>query len=211
MLERVFVAFFKRKNKIKALYGYWTHCVYSCDPRAYDELVKSGKPLPMVKLDEYFNEVGTPSTINSARHNHSDPSMHNASSSDNVANESNGGFNLNESAEDSNFYRNKISPDLDKNLSKDVQRKLSLKRNEPGASTFASFPTSSSNAQLPADLFEVWRVVPRPTYASEVLAHSAQLMRSGRTIEPHHQIRPNQSGNRGNKNLSGLVWSGPVR
>lgn len=166
--------FVLRKNKIKALYGYWTHCVYSCDPRAYEELVKSGKPLPMVKLDEYFNEVGTPSTINSARHNQSDPNLHN--SSENMAgSESNGktgaGFNLNDTnAEDSNFYRNKISPEVDKNLSKDVQRKLSLKRNEPGASTFASFPTSSSNAQLP-DLFEVWRVVPRPTYASEVLDH----------------------------------------
>lgn len=39
------------------MYGYWSHCLYSCDPKEYDHYVKSSsKKLPMIEVDEFFNE-----------------------------------------------------------------------------------------------------------------------------------------------------------
>lgn len=45
-----------RKNKVKALFGYWTHCFYTCDASAYEDYIKSGKRLPTLEVDEFFVE-----------------------------------------------------------------------------------------------------------------------------------------------------------
>lgn len=37
------------------MYGYWTHCFYSCDADAYDSYVKSGKKLPMAQFDKNYS------------------------------------------------------------------------------------------------------------------------------------------------------------
>jgi hypothetical protein len=41
-----------RKTKIKALYGYWTHCFYSCDIKIYDDYLKSNKTVPTIHIDD---------------------------------------------------------------------------------------------------------------------------------------------------------------
>ena len=46
-----------KKRKISALYGYWTHCVYSCDVDSFEAYIKSGKKLPTIEVDEHFNEI----------------------------------------------------------------------------------------------------------------------------------------------------------
>ena len=45
-----------KKRKLSALYGFWSHCVYSCDVDAFEAYVKSGKTLPTLDVDEFFNE-----------------------------------------------------------------------------------------------------------------------------------------------------------
>lgn len=44
------------KKKVKALFGYWTHCFYTCEPQAYEDYLKSGKRLPTLEVDEFFVE-----------------------------------------------------------------------------------------------------------------------------------------------------------
>lgn len=45
-------------NKLKAMYGYWTHCMYSCDPDAFENYIKDNKtPPPSAKFDKYFNQI----------------------------------------------------------------------------------------------------------------------------------------------------------
>jgi len=39
------------------LFGYWTHCFFSCDVEAYEACIKSGKQLPRPNLDEFFNDI----------------------------------------------------------------------------------------------------------------------------------------------------------
>lgn len=56
-----------KKRKIKALFGYWTHCFYTCDVAAYESFVKSGKRLPTIEVDEFFNDIGNkPNEIESS-------------------------------------------------------------------------------------------------------------------------------------------------
>ena len=45
---------------MRAMYGYWTHVFYSCEPEVFDRLNKSGKPLPVIQVDEFRNEISSP-------------------------------------------------------------------------------------------------------------------------------------------------------
>ena len=49
--EFILMILIYRKNKIKALYGYWTHCFYSCDIKTYEDYLKSNKVIPTVNID----------------------------------------------------------------------------------------------------------------------------------------------------------------
>jgi oxysterol-binding protein-related protein 1/2 len=61
-----------KKNKVKALFGYWTHCVFMCEPTAYDAYIKKSKNiLPTIKVDENYNEVPSKTSDNFIRANHS--------------------------------------------------------------------------------------------------------------------------------------------
>lgn len=65
-----------KKNKLKALYGYWTHCVYSCDVGLYESFIKSGKRLPTVEVDKFFSEVNNTNNLPShSSNNLEDASM----------------------------------------------------------------------------------------------------------------------------------------
>ena len=143
-----------RKNKIKALYGYWTHCLYSCDVSAYENYLKTGKPLPIVQLDEWFNEI-----------NISNP-MHKIHSDVDLA-------NVNNKKERPNFNLHSDDDDEEKrggggdnhNESPDAHKKTNELKNIQQAST-VSLPVGGSNKL--AGLVELWRAVPRPTYTADV-------------------------------------------
>lgn len=44
-------------NKLKAMYGYWTHCIYSCDPDTLENYLKTNKTPPCAKFDTCFNQI----------------------------------------------------------------------------------------------------------------------------------------------------------
>jgi len=138
-----------KKNKLKALYGYWTHCLYSCDVSAYENYLKTGKPLPTVQLDEWFNEINN---SNSMHKIHSDVDLANINKKERPT------FNLN--SDDDNIEKggdNQHEP-------LDAHKKSNDLKNVPQAST-ASLPASSSNKL--AGLTELWRAVPRPSYTAD--------------------------------------------
>jgi hypothetical protein len=125
------------------LYGYWTHCVYSCDPNEFDNYIKGNKPLPITQVDDLFNEL--PSTLSSSRqHAHSDSNFTNH----NLSDKSNGNLNGESNAE--------------QKLVDETQSKLSL----INSSSSASISAQAGSSKL--DVKEIWRAVPRPPYGSEV-------------------------------------------
>ena len=125
------------------MYGYWTHCVYSCDPNEFDNYIKGNKPLPMTQLDDFFNEI--PSTLSSSRqHAHSDSNFTNH----NLGDKSNGNLNSENNAE--------------QKLVDETQSKLSLMN----SSSSVSISTLSGSPKL--DVSEIWRAVPRPPHGPEV-------------------------------------------
>ena len=85
--------FFSRKNKIKALYGYWTHCFYSCDLKIYEDYLKAHKEIPTINIDACFRPklqtafsstkpFVSPSTT-PLKQNHSDSELHNNNNNNN--------------------------------------------------------------------------------------------------------------------------------
>lgn len=49
--------FFFSDKKVKAIYGYYTHCLYSCEPNSFESFVKRGKKLPVAQFDKFYNLV----------------------------------------------------------------------------------------------------------------------------------------------------------
>jgi len=160
------------------LYGYWTHCLYSCDPSTYDSYIKQNKPLPTVRLDQFFNvinanndsdmEVNSPNTaenndksnLKSIRINTNELTNSETKISSNP-NETNGDLNSNE------FLKSKIQGDKDKSLADDTEQKLKIKNpiRESVSSPAFSFKSSSNSIE---DFQEIWRAVPRPNYGADV-------------------------------------------
>ena len=132
------------------MYGYWTHCVYSCDAQAYDNHIKHNRPLPMVKMDENFNEINSSSSLFNSRHNHSDSELAHAK------------FEL---ANEDDTPRKTNNNELNERKSDEAQRKLAATKKAELAS--AGLLQSVSGAHS-LDVTELWRVVPRPSYAEDV-------------------------------------------
>jgi hypothetical protein len=60
-----------RKNRVKALYGYWTHCFYSCDVKVYEDYIANNKNIPTLSMDECLR----PSNNNSNNNNTNEDQM----------------------------------------------------------------------------------------------------------------------------------------
>lgn len=75
-------------------------------------------------------------------------------------------FTLNEDDEtdEPDENKNNFKRQNDQFLADETQRKLTIKKSEPAFNT-----STPLNAPEQLDLFEIWRVVPRPPYANEVL------------------------------------------
>ena len=130
-----------RKNKIKALFGYWTHCVFSCDAQAYESYLKSGKPLPTVKVDENYNEVSANGRMPATRTSlgNENRTMHNSYSESEVM----------------NMSKHERASQLHKTGTLADNTNLSNAHN------------SHQNYHL-LDCEEIWRVAPRPPHSAEV-------------------------------------------
>ncbi len=144
--------------KKRALYGFWTHCFYSCNVDEYESITKSAKLLPMVQMDENFNEIepiGNEKVhlLSEKKHSFSDLlnlfHMHKNSGSNEKEKLTN-----NDLIKNTNQYNNQENSD-DKQAHQDLSR--------------------IHNGTLPndyylikqLDLFEIWRVLPRPKNASD--------------------------------------------
>ena len=131
--------------------------------------MKSGKPLPTVKLDQFFNPI-TSTFSNNKNNNNNDSDMDttslNASSNDKanrksirlnstseISTNSENNYNSENSNGESNtseFLKSINQNDKDKSLADDTEQKLNIKNS------------------IPDEFQEIWRAVPRPTYAADV-------------------------------------------
>jgi hypothetical protein len=164
-----------RKNKVKALYGYWSHCLYSCDAHAYEAWMKSNKPLPLVQLDSHFNVIN--SEQNRALLNGS--SLINTHSFNDLAglggkdkDNNNVRFNLNTVNSREELILNSNTENNEnvlngKKTSNGGETGNKLKPNSANAATSPAFASLSIKHTL-TDLVELWRVIPRPPYCAEV-------------------------------------------
>ena len=151
--------------------------MYSCDPDVYDKYVKSNKQLPMVQLDSLFNEIkhtsGTHKQSTSNENNLSGLSSHNHSETDLLhmdkshSNEEKTKFTLNENDIEIQISNNtKSSPTTENGNSQNNTTTTHRLSKNPISSP--AFPVT--NTQNPfVDVFELWRVVPRPPYNADVI------------------------------------------
>jgi hypothetical protein len=146
------------------LYGYWSHCLYSCDAQSYDAYMKSGKQLPMVQLDQHFNAIDSEQnrqllsgSAQIGTHSHADLAS--------LAGKDNG----------VKFSLSAVNGESDSNIenNENLVRKSGAEANgklKTGLTSAASSPAFSSLAIKHSlnDLVELWRVVPKPTYTADV-------------------------------------------
>ena len=123
------------------MYGFWTHCVYTCDANDYDNYVKTNKPLPMVQLDEFFNEIPTTDSAN-------------------LNNNNNGHIN--------NDSNNSISSNVEQKLVDETKSKLSLVNNNNNNSNHKEVNVSAISGTIQLNATEIWRATPRPTHGADV-------------------------------------------
>jgi hypothetical protein len=193
----------KSKNKKKALYGYWTHCMYSCNPNEFDEYVRSDKQLPMVKLDENFNEVeasykgSTSSSLSENFQNqHSFSDLLRLVHSNNTDSLKKASFNLNN--------QEKIEFNLDLDEKQDELSVMSENENNEEnenlkkSVSVKNLHTNLSSISLPSDyyimqqleLFEIWRASPRPFNSSDYYSFNYFTMSLNELKEEYKLILP---------------------
>jgi hypothetical protein len=131
----------KKKNKLKYLYGYWTHCLYSCDQETQENYKHQGQPLPMIQLDKFFNPCSseTNSKINVNKSNSYNYQSLNQENGDLVV------------VVDSLKNESVIKPSFSQNKIRESGSNASLK----------------SLGDEGKDCHELWRAVPRPKNADE--------------------------------------------
>jgi len=154
--------------------------MYSCDPDVYDKYVKSNKQLPMVQLDSFFNEVnhtsGTHKQSTSNENNLSGLSSHNHSETDLLhmdkshSNEEKTKFTLHENDIEIQMSDSTKNGSIENgnNNSTPTATTTTTHRLSKNPISSPAFPVT--NTQNPfVDVFELWRVVPRPPYNAEVI------------------------------------------
>lgn len=152
-----------RKTKVRALYGYWTHCLYACDAHSYESYTRSGKSLPLVQLDPHFNALNSPQNAIFETHSHPDLTSLASSTTNNKVK-----FGLNgDLSPTSDGKTTAASGGLDNSLNKGTTANK-LRRMDAAASSPAFATPAVLKHQL-SNLIELWRVVPRPPYAADVI------------------------------------------
>lgn len=163
----------KRGNKVKALYGYWTHCIYSCDVESFESFVEAKKPFPVAKFDKYFNVVEPLIPLNthdSSRNLLSPNGLAATPAANRLSTQSVPRFNLSsadgDGDDEAESGESSISRPLSQQLSQPHQPLSYL--SQLGDSSKAMISSVSSLSTLMKDLCEVWRVNPQPPYSAEV-------------------------------------------
>lgn len=151
-------------KKLKALYGYTSHCFYSCDTESFENYLKSKKPLPTAKFDKYFNKIDTQTMFKNHDSNRSNESS--------LIGRSSFRYSLNDTCKS----------DLQERKNELLVANISNKNHKlPHASSNINIISndntwesnlSSSDASLPTklinDLNEIWVIKPQPHYSAEV-------------------------------------------
>lgn len=176
------------------MYGYWSHCLYSCDVESFESYVKSNKQLPTAKFDKYYNVVEPLIPLNTYASNINlrqtisvDESNNNNNNSNTVGNRHSTqltGLNLRENESSNNDGDDVVvvvSGSSDNETSGGGASSV-----PPGLLTSGLYPnrlsvpvsldkskptmtSMSSLSSLIKDLDELWTVNPQPPYAAEVI------------------------------------------
>lgn len=136
--------------------------MYACDAHSYESYTRSGKSLPLVQLDPHFNALNSPQ--NAIFETHSHPDLTSLASSNNKVKF---GLNGDLSPTGSDVKTTVASSGLDNSLNKGTTNNK-LRRMDAAASSPAFATPAVLKHQL-SNLIELWRVVPRPPYAAEVI------------------------------------------
>lgn len=165
------------------MYGYWTHCFYSCDADSYEAYVKTGKKLPMTQFDKNFNPINplSPSAAlkSASSNNHSDSNLGGSIIENSEKTSLNGAhprFTLSSTSDNGiDVDGSTSSQQLDDDNITDIER-LEIndrfgdsKQRKPVTSKVkhaVSMPSSMSS--LIKDLTEIWITSPRPPYTADV-------------------------------------------
>jgi hypothetical protein len=160
-----------RKNKVRALFGNWTNCFYSCDANSYDSYTKSSKALPMAEFDQHLNQLSSPVANFGKFNNTLDNNNFDVNSID--ANETGVSkfssnkpkFTLNGGGTGESEYTAVEKLEKMDRLGDDLQRNLNLNR----VSDLKNTVSLPANLNSPIkDLTELWITRPRPAYSNEV-------------------------------------------
>jgi len=150
-----------KKTKVKALYGYWTHRLYTMDVDKYEHHIKHNIPLPMSTVDEFFNELTNPLKKNF----HSDSNFqqqqstttNSSSTNSSPKSEKHPTFTLNSSNEKENKEKNgKFFA---------ASTSTSIKRGDSMQQVSKSQGQQTQNQE--SDATEIWRVLPLPNYTND--------------------------------------------
>lgn len=154
------------------MYGYWSHCLYSCEVESFESYIKSNKPLPTSEFDKFYNVVEPLIPLNSKSSNANSRSIKNLSIQ-NIDIKSKEGSRLSTlSVPGLNFSENeKINRHKEELLSDNEE--ISEKNNRfscpPSLEKSKALVSSASNISTTIkDLDELWTVNPYPPYAAEV-------------------------------------------
>lgn len=159
-----------KKNKVRALFGNWTNCFYSCDANSYDSYTKSSKALPMAEFDQHLNQLSSPVANFGKFNNTLDNNNFDVNSID--ANEtgvskfssSKPKFTLNGGGTGESEYTAVEKLEKMDRLGDDLQRNLNLNR----VSDLKNTVSLPANLNSPIkDLTELWITRPRPAYSNE--------------------------------------------
>lgn len=162
-------------NKLKAMYGYWTHCLYSCDAESFENYLKTNKTLPVAKYDKYFNIIeplipyNTHNSSANLRLNQSETPANRLSAQSQQSTQSAPRFTLNESDEMDSWEEDNETNFVDENNNRKSLPVITNSSN--GLLSVQNKGLSSSVSSLSTlikDLAEVWIVNPQPPYSAEV-------------------------------------------
>lgn len=173
------------------MYGYWTHCFYSCDVDSYESHIKSGKKLPMTQFDKNYNPTSPlypPATIQHLPSNYSDTNLIDNNGMNGTHHHQHTKFTIDNGVDIDSTSTGSVAPDTtsdDRDNMSELERLEINDRMASGTSSYrpprkASATNAFKHAQsvpsnlssLLKDLNELWIIFPRPPYSADVIIHT---------------------------------------
>lgn len=131
------------------MYGYWTHCFYSCDVKTYEDYLKVHKEMPTIHIDQCFRPNKLANAATTAR---GLSSFDDKTSDNNCNNNSDTNIRHNHSDSEFVYYNNN-------------NNNCSNGNDESYKNASTSLPVDTSAL---VNSCELWRANPMPEYATQV-------------------------------------------